>query len=65
MFRRDTIQWLVLEFAPETGGWFLFGHAERGEPSEFDNWYEDEGPAREQALDDWGVTEEDWKDYPK
>lgn len=65
LFHREQVAWLVLEFAPETGGWFLFGHADPDEPSVFDNWYENQAVAREQALEDWGVTQDDWKEFPK
>lgn len=60
-FRRQGVRWLVLQYAPETGGWFLFGHESRESPSEFDNWYEDPAIARIQALEDWGVTSEAWQ----
>lgn len=63
-FQRDGIRWLVLECSPGTGGWFLFGLESRDAPSQFDNWYEDADMARMQALEDWGISVDGWRERP-
>jgi hypothetical protein len=37
--RKSGIRWLILEFDQETGGWTLFMHQTRQQPSDFDSWY--------------------------
>lgn len=57
----DGVRWLVVEFDRSTGGWFLFGHRALSEPSEFDSWHETRSAALQEAEDDWGVQESDWR----
>jgi hypothetical protein len=59
----DDIRWLVIEHAPETGGWFLFLHESLEVPCKFDSWYETkEGCMRE--AEGWGVRSADWREEP-
>jgi len=56
------IRWLVLEEDLEnTGGWYLYGHQDLNEGSDFDSWHQTRPEAQREASTRWGVTEDDWK----
>ena len=61
-FRKQEIGWLVLEEDVEhTGGWFLYGHRDLDEGSEFDSWHLKRNEAEHEAETRWGVKAGDWK----
>ena len=53
--------YLVLEFDPASDGWFLYAHTSPETPPALEMWHMSEEDAREQALQDWGVNDSDWK----
>ncbi len=55
------IRWLVLEHDENSRGWFLFGHQDLHDPSEFDSWYQTRADALREAAVQWGVVPEDWR----
>lgn len=56
------IRWLILEEdAEHTGGWYLYGHQDLDEGSDFDSWHLTRSEAQQEATSRWGVTEADWK----
>ena len=56
------IRWLVLEDDEErTGGWYLYGHQNLHEASDFDSWHLTRIEAQEEAASSWGIAESDWK----
>ena len=59
--RSIDVRWLVLEFDPGSGGWFLFGHRTLEEASEFDSWHLTRTEALREAQAQWGVGPEDWR----
>jgi hypothetical protein len=60
-FQRDGIRFLSLVHdVDETDGWYLMMHEAQDDDSKFDSWHEAEADAREEALEDWGVTPGMW-----
>jgi len=56
------IRWLILEEDVEqTGGWYLYGHQDLDEGSDFDSWHLTRAQALQEAITRWGITESDWK----
>tara|TARA_R110002094_G_scaffold35119_2_gene47756 strand:- start:824 stop:1039 length:216 start_codon:yes stop_codon:yes gene_type:complete len=54
------VAWLSIERDAESGGWFLFGFANLGQPCLFDSWHETREAACLQAAADWGVPSSEW-----
>ena len=60
--RIQNIHWLVLEEDREhTGGWYLYGHQDLDEGSDFDSWHLTRSEAQQEASTRWGINECDWK----
>ena len=60
--RKQDIRWLILEEDSEhTGGWFLYGHRDLDEGSQFDSWHLSREEAEREAETEWGVQTEAWK----
>jgi len=59
--RSSDIAWLVIEFDPGSGGWFLFLHRSLEEACTFDSWYLTRAEALREAESDWGVRPEAWR----
>lgn len=58
----QNIRWIILEEDPEdTGGWYLYGHQNLDEGSDFDSWHPTYGQAQQEAYTRWGLTRDDWK----
>jgi hypothetical protein len=56
------IRWLILEEdAEHTGGWYLYGHQDLNQGSDFDSWHLTRLEALQEAIQRWGVIETDWK----
>lgn len=58
--RGGGVNWLVLEYDPGSGGWFLFGHRALEEPSLFDIWHLTRDEALQEAGRQWGVRQDQW-----
>ncbi|HRZ42741.1 MAG TPA: hypothetical protein P5228_08585 [Bacteroidales bacterium] len=60
----DEIRYLVIEHDKDDSlGYFLFGFKEMEQPCEFDMWFLDLETAMNQALDDYNVQYQEWKDF--
>lgn len=58
----QNIRWIILEEDPEnTGGWYLYGHQNLDEGSDFDSWYLTCDEAQQEAYARWGLSRDDWK----
>jgi len=58
------IRWLILEEdAEHTGGWYLYGHQDLDQGSDFDSWHLTRVEALQEATQRWGITETDWKTH--
>lgn len=63
-FAIDDIKWLVLEKDPfDSGGFFLYHHKVLEQPCVYDDWFKDLEQALLAAKEDYGITENDWKDF--
>lgn len=58
--QKDGITTLVIEFDPNSDGWFLYGHKSPDAPAEFDLWNMSREDALEMASNDWGVAVTGW-----
>ncbi len=58
----QNIRWIILEEdSKNTGGWYLYGHQNLDEGSDFDSWHPTRSEAQREAYVRWGLTEDDWK----
>ena len=58
--QKDGITCLSLEFDPDSDGWFLYGHSAPDETPSLELWNMSEEDAKNMALNDWGVSLNDW-----
>lgn len=63
-FISDGIKWLVVEKDPlDSGGYFLYHHKVLEEPCVYDDWFRELEHALQAAKEDFGINENDWKDF--
>jgi len=61
---QDEIKWVVIEKDPlDSGGYFLYQHKVLNEPCIYDDWFMKVEHALQSAKEDFGIDENDWKDY--
>lgn len=58
--QKDGITTLIIEFDPNSDGWFLYGHTSADAPASFDLWNMTREDALEMAANDWGVAVTSW-----
>ncbi len=57
---KDGISYLVIEFDPDSDGYFLYTHETEGAAPKAELWFMTEEDAMTQANDDYGVSQSDW-----